>query len=184
VKIDLGAKPVISLPAVPAMDTTAAFHAGEWGLGVRPFGTTTSILAYRALAPGWVAALRLNWSMSNSDHDMPSGSSTTVTTYDFPTTNDATSTTSTTGMDTDAVTRSNSFTAVLGPEYELPMGRGIDFKAGAGLVVSWSWGTTHQWIANGATTSTSYASTWALAGGLSESAGFRWWFLPRRIAFR
>jgi len=165
-----------------ATDSTATFRSGAWGLGVRPLGTATAILAYRTLAPEWTAALRLNWSSSNSDHDMPSGSSTTVTTYDYTVTKDTTITTSTTAMDTETVTRNHSFTAILGPEYERPLARNVDFKADVGLVTSWSWSTNQQWITNGTTTSTSYSSTWSLNGGVSGSAGFRWWFIPHHLA--
>jgi len=159
---------------VPLTDSVAPFQAGHWGLGLRPLGASTSILAYRTLAPKWTAMLRLSWSTSNSDHEMPSGQSTTVTTYDYSVTKDVSVTTATTSMDTETVTRSHSFTAILGPEYERALGRSVDFKAGVGLVASWSWSTSHQWITNGTMTSTSYVSNWALGGdarGLQVFAG-------------
>jgi hypothetical protein len=164
-------------------DTAASLRPGAWGLGARMLGSTTNIYLFRAVSSHWNEFLAINWNTTNTDHNSPASSaaSTSVTTYDFA--QDTTvSSTPPALYDTETVVHSHTLTFVLGPEYDRPVGHGLDLTAYVGLYGNGSWNTNQTFIDNAQHNSTSYSRTWSLNGGAQGALGLRWWFLPQRLA--
>jgi hypothetical protein len=198
------AAPTASLPSVPA--SPSAFSAkpadldapisnslrpGTWGLGLRPFGTTTSLLAYRAMSPRWESALRLSWNETRTNQQTPSSLTSSTYQYQYSVPADSidnrTSNTSSSGS-ISSVSNTRTVTVVWEAEYDLPTGNGVDFKAGFGPSFAWSWNDADQTSTlvdqNGASLGpiVNNSGSWTATGGLRGTLGVRWWFVPQRLA--
>ena len=112
-----------------ATDSLDGLRPGCWGIGLRTFGESTSLLAFRTLTPRWAGMARASWSTSNTDHESPDGVTTTTS---------GTTTTSSTSLDTGIISHNHSLFLVLTPQYDLPMRHGLDFTGGIGLYGSWT----------------------------------------------
>jgi hypothetical protein len=169
----------------------SSLRPGTWGLGLRPFGTTTSLLAYRAITPRWESALRLSWSDIKTDQQTPASLSSNTYQYQYQSidsnADNRSSNTSSSGT-ISSVTDTRTITAVWEAQYDLPTGHGVDFKAGFGPAFTWSWNDASQTsnlvdqtgAALGPIVSTS--GSWTATGGLRGTLGVRWWFVPQRLA--
>ena len=199
------APPPVAMSPVPAhaaivpMDSPApeaavsnSLRPGSWGIGLRPFGTTTSLLGYRVLSPRWETALRLSWSDVHTNQQTPSTSTTSTYQYQYvdsapAANNNRTSSTSASGT-ASSVSNTRTLTAVWLAEYDLPTGHGVDFKAGVGPAFSWTWNDASQssdFVDQNGTPLPPVLGTsgsWTATGGLRGTLGVRWWFVPQRLA--
>ena len=182
----IAAKPADLDAAIPN-----SLRPGAWGLGLRPFGTTTSLLAYRAMTPRWESALRLSWNETRTNQQTPSSLTSNTYQYQYAVPVDSvdnrTSNTSSSGS-ISSISNTRTVTLVWEAEYDLPTGHGVDFKAGFGPSFAWSWNdadlTSTLVDQTGAPLGpiVTNSSSWTATGGLRGTLGVRWWFVPKRLA--
>jgi hypothetical protein len=160
-------------------DSIKPLPVNAWGLGFRAYGSTGTIDFYRTFAPNWDGLLALSNTNTHSDISFPgiNGNDTNATLVQGS------------GSET---TNGNTIGFWLQAQYDKPVGRGVDFTAALGPRFGLIWTQTLENFAfaennatknfissNGVKQNTNQFNA---TGGLYGTIGFRWWFIPQKIA--